>query len=79
MTLRRIASVLPALLALPVALMLAGCSSLQSLTITPAAGVVVLIEGLAVVGDADAIDAMVLTEEELSPVQYDFQPHPTVL
>jgi sulfate adenylyltransferase large subunit len=30
-----------------------------------AAGVVVLIEGLAVVGDADAIDAMELTEEEL--------------
>ena len=30
-----------------------------------AAGVVVLIEGIAVVGDADAIDAMELTEEEL--------------
>jgi hypothetical protein len=42
MTLRRIASILPALLALPLALTLAGCSSLQSLTITPAAGVVVL-------------------------------------
>jgi hypothetical protein len=42
MTLRRIASLLLFLLALPLALTLAGCSSLQAITITPAAGLVVL-------------------------------------
>jgi hypothetical protein len=42
MTLRRAASVLLVLLCLPLALMLAGCSSLKAISITPAAGVEVL-------------------------------------
>jgi uncharacterized protein YjdB len=42
MTLRRFASIFSTLLALPLALTLAGCSALQSISITPAAGVVVL-------------------------------------
>jgi hypothetical protein len=42
MTLRRAASVLVVLLALPLALALAGCSSLKAISITPAAGTEVL-------------------------------------
>src|SRR5580658_10458538 len=42
MTLRRAASLLLFLLALPLALALAGCNSLKAISITPAAGVEVL-------------------------------------
>jgi uncharacterized protein YjdB len=42
MTLRRFASLLLVLLTLPLSLALTGCSSLQSISVTPAAGVVVL-------------------------------------
>lgn len=42
MTLRRVASLLLVLLCVPPSLMLTGCSSLTGITITPAAGVVVL-------------------------------------
>ena len=42
MTLRRLASVLPVLFALPLALVLGGCASLKAISVTPAAGVEVL-------------------------------------